>query len=102
MTRSRMANLVEDEGRNGDDKQKLVIEEGEKEEEEDQLMENKKNESEKMNAGEVRSECRDKIVAARKIMYSLVAMLQYFRWSFVQQIKVTSNSFRSSNKFLNF
>ena len=35
MTRSRMANLVEDEGRNGDDKQELVIEEGEKEEEED-------------------------------------------------------------------
>ena len=40
MTRSRKENLVEDEGRISD-KQELVIEEGEKEEEEDQLMENK-------------------------------------------------------------
>ncbi|KAH1192827.1 hypothetical protein GmHk_19G053973 [Glycine max] len=38
MTRSRKANLVEDEGRISDD-QELVIEEGEKEEEEDRLME---------------------------------------------------------------
>ena len=41
MTQSRKANLVEDEGRTCDDKQELVIEEGEeeKEKEEDQLRE---------------------------------------------------------------
>ena len=47
MTQSRTANLVEDEGRIGDDKQELVIKEGEKEEEEDQLMENKISDYEK-------------------------------------------------------
>ncbi|XP_028216596.1 uncharacterized protein LOC114398620 [Glycine soja] len=69
MTQSRTANLVEDEGRIGDDKQELVIKEGEKEEEEDQ-----ESEGERKTKSELAKEKKKEVVSCtgKEAPYPLV------------------------------